>query len=165
MKSKITLFVCTPILLSLVVLLFVSNGRLYGQRTQTGTPEFARQRIEILRQTAKTLHDLAREPLPPNLPPSEQNEANRFSLWLKNASQRCYDLANRWQAALDSILRGRTNGLQRQVRSMAEMNMSFNLQYLDLQNKISHECRQFAMVTNIMKNKHDTAKNSINNIR
>ena len=51
------------------------------------------------------------------------------------------------------------------VRQMQEMQMSFNLQYLMLQNKISHENRQFTMVSNIMKNKHDTAKNSINNIR
>jgi arginine decarboxylase-like protein len=51
------------------------------------------------------------------------------------------------------------------TRQMQEMSMSFNLQYLMLQNKISHENRQFTMVSNIMKNKHDTAKNSINNIR
>jgi hypothetical protein len=45
------------------------------------------------------------------------------------------------------------------------MQMRFNLQYLMLQNKISQENRQFSMVSNIMRNKHDTAKNSINNIR
>ncbi len=49
--------------------------------------------------------------------------------------------------------------------NMQEMQMSFNLQYLMLQNKISHEDRQFSMVSNMIKNKHDTAKNSINNIR
>jgi hypothetical protein len=43
--------------------------------------------------------------------------------------------------------------------------MDFNLRYLELQNKISHENRQFSMVSNIIKNKHDTAKNSNNNIR
>ncbi|MGD2157713.1 MAG: hypothetical protein PVG32_12645 [Anaerolineales bacterium] len=51
------------------------------------------------------------------------------------------------------------------TKMIQEMQMSFNLQYLMLQNKISHENRQFTMVSNIMKNKHDTAKNSINNIR
>jgi hypothetical protein len=49
--------------------------------------------------------------------------------------------------------------------NMQEMQMSFNLQYLMLENKISHENRQFSMVSNMIKNKHDTAKNSINNIR
>lgn len=51
------------------------------------------------------------------------------------------------------------------ARRIREMQASFNLQYLMLQNSISHENRQFSMVSGIMKNKHDTAKNSINNIR
>jgi hypothetical protein len=69
----------------------------------------------------------------------------------------------------DSARRARSNGateaLFAAIKQMQEMQMSFNLQYLMLQNKISHENRQFSMVSNIMKNKHDTAKNSINNIR
>jgi len=58
-----------------------------------------------------------------------------------------------------------TGQLFKAIEQMQKMQMSFNLQYLMLQNKISHENRQFSMVSNIMKNKHDTAKNSINNIR
>jgi hypothetical protein len=50
-------------------------------------------------------------------------------------------------------------------KALAEMEMSFNLQYLMLQNKISHENRQFSMISNTMQNKHDTARNSINNVR
>ena len=51
------------------------------------------------------------------------------------------------------------------TREMLEMQMGFNLQYLTLQNQIAHQNRQYSMVSNIMKNKHDTAKNSINIIR
>jgi hypothetical protein len=51
------------------------------------------------------------------------------------------------------------------VQAPAEMDQGFNLQYLMLQNKISQENRQFSMVSNIIKDKHDTAKNAINNIR
>jgi hypothetical protein len=58
-----------------------------------------------------------------------------------------------------------TDKLFEASKDMQEMQMSFSLQYLLLQNKISHENRQFSMISNIMKNKHDTAKNSINNIR
>lgn len=43
--------------------------------------------------------------------------------------------------------------------------MSFNLQYRSLQNQMAHENRQYAMVSHIMKTKHDTAKNAINNVR
>ena len=42
--------------------------------------------------------------------------------------------------------------------------MSFNLQYLQLQNSMQNENRQFTMVSNIMKTKHDTAKNTISNV-
>jgi hypothetical protein len=48
---------------------------------------------------------------------------------------------------------------------LADMQMSGDLQYLQLQQDMQHENRQFTMVSNIMKVKHDTAKSSINNIR
>ena len=51
------------------------------------------------------------------------------------------------------------------VQRVRELQTSYNLQYLMLQNVIAHESRQFSMVSNIMKTKHDTAKNAINNIR
>jgi hypothetical protein len=59
---------------------------------------------------------------------------------------------------------GKMNELFKAIGEMSEMQMSFNLQYLMLQNKISQENRQFSMVSNIRKNKHDTTKNSINNV-
>ena len=51
------------------------------------------------------------------------------------------------------------------TKTMQEMQMSFNLQYLELQQQMQDENRRFTMISNIMKTKHDTAKNSINNIR
>ena len=51
------------------------------------------------------------------------------------------------------------------TRNMQEMQMSFNLQYLALQSQMQHENRSFTTVSNIMKTKHDTVKNSISNIR
>ena len=48
---------------------------------------------------------------------------------------------------------------------MQEMNMSFNLQYLQLQQDMQAQNRQFTLVSNIMKVKHDTAKAAINNVR
>jgi len=48
---------------------------------------------------------------------------------------------------------------------MQKANRSFNLQYLALQQKMQDESRRFTLLSNIMKTKHDTAKNSISNIR
>lgn len=51
------------------------------------------------------------------------------------------------------------------TQQMQETQMSFNLQYLQLQNQMQNENRQYTAVSNILKAKHDTVKNSINNIR
>lgn len=82
-------------------------------------------------------------------------------------SQRRYEHLSRLATGLIGLVRSGApqSQLLQASQRIAEMQMSFNLQYLMLMNKISHENRQFSMVSNIMKNKHDTAKNSINNIR
>ena len=58
-----------------------------------------------------------------------------------------------------------TDKLFKAVREMQEMDQSFNLQYLTLQQNMQQENRQFTLVSNIMKTKHDTAKKAINNVR
>lgn len=46
-----------------------------------------------------------------------------------------------------------------------ETNMSFNQQYLQLQDPMQQENRAFTVVSNVMSQKHDTAANTIGNIR
>lgn len=50
-------------------------------------------------------------------------------------------------------------------REMMEMNQSFNMQYLGLQQEMQAENRKFTALSNIMKTRHDTAKNAISNVR
>jgi hypothetical protein len=57
------------------------------------------------------------------------------------------------------------NQMMSATRQMAEFQASFNLQYLQLQEKIQIDSRQFNLVSNIMKTKHDAAKNALNNVR
>ncbi len=51
------------------------------------------------------------------------------------------------------------------TKQMQETQMSFNLQYLQLQNSMQNENRQYTTVSNVLKTKHDIVKNSISNIR
>ena len=120
---------------------------------------FAVKRIAALGRTSRDLAALAAEPTPPGLTAEQVKALEAYNRWLASAGARSKALADKWQHALDAIHE------IPETRQMQEMNQSFNLQYLMLQNKISQENRQFSMVSNIMKNKHDTAKNSINNIR
>lgn len=55
--------------------------------------------------------------------------------------------------------------LMQATKNLQETQMSFNLQYLQLQNSMQNENRQFTMVSNVMKTKHATAKNIISNIK
>lgn len=57
------------------------------------------------------------------------------------------------------------NNMMSATKQMAEFQASFNLQYLQLQEKIQIDTRQFNLVSNIMKTKHDAAKNALNNVR
>jgi hypothetical protein len=60
----------------------------------------------------------------------------------------------------------RPSGLSSQpMKNLVEFQASFNLQYLQLQEKIQQDNRQFNLVSNIMKTKHDAAKNALNNIK
>ncbi len=55
--------------------------------------------------------------------------------------------------------------LDQAIEDMTKMSQSFNIQYLDLQKQMQDENRRYTLVSNIMKTKHDTAKNAINNVR
>ena len=49
--------------------------------------------------------------------------------------------------------------------TLDQVQMSFNMQYLQLQAQMQHENRLYSAVSAIMKTKHDTVKNAISNIR
>jgi len=51
------------------------------------------------------------------------------------------------------------------AKQMQETQMSFNLQYLQLQSQMQQENRSYTAISNILKARHDTVKNSISNIR
>lgn len=51
------------------------------------------------------------------------------------------------------------------TKQMQETQMSFDLQYLQLQSQMQSQNRSYSAVSNVMQLKHDTVKNSIGNIR
>ena len=50
------------------------------------------------------------------------------------------------------------------TRTLQAQAQSFNLQYLQLQESLQRESREFTAVSNVMKVRHDTAKSAIQNI-
>lgn len=50
------------------------------------------------------------------------------------------------------------------TRALQMQSQSFNLQYLELQEMLQRETREFTAISNVMKVKHDAAKAAIGNI-
>ncbi|MEM6994666.1 MAG: hypothetical protein AAF721_29395 [Myxococcota bacterium] len=55
--------------------------------------------------------------------------------------------------------------LSKATAALAKLDKAYNLQHLQLQQDMQAQNRQFTLVSNIMKTRHDTAKNAISNIR
>jgi len=66
---------------------------------------------------------------------------------------------------VDALADDVTTALMEATQQMQESQMSFNMQYLQLQSQMQNENRSYTAVSNIMKTKHDTVKNTISNIR
>jgi len=79
-------------------------------------------------------------------------------MWLKSSSEEIDDLLQKTEVAQRS-------GLMEGTKAMQEMDQSFNLHYLNLQQNMAQENRQFTMVPNIMKAKHKKAREAIDKVR
>lgn len=119
-----------------------------------------KKRVEILKSTSRTLHELSRAPAPRNLTSTQQKEVAKYNEWLETSSADLTQLAKQGEDLL-----GSGTELMQATKAMQEMNQTFNLQYLKLQEDMQAQNRQFTLVSNIMKVKHDTAKSAINNVR
>ncbi len=97
------------------------------------------RRVEhLLRQSSELAAAAALKPAG-KLSEKDQRTVEAFDRWLRMQSSKARTLAQFGQKA-----------------TAADMQMSFNLQYLELQSPMQND---------MMKEKHDTAKNSIGNIR
>jgi hypothetical protein len=68
-------------------------------------------------------------------------------------------------SAATSAADGASEGdLLEATRTLQQEARTFNLQYLQLQEQMQRESREFTAVSNVMKVKHDSAKSAINNI-
>jgi hypothetical protein len=109
-----------------------------------------RERVASLRQLSGDLKRAAA--LDPGATPqtaADQQALASYNQWLNSRSTEASNLAAQGQRAL----------------AQADLQMSFNMQYLALQSKVQQESRRYTTLSNVMKTKHDTAKNSISNMR
>jgi len=112
-------------------------------------------RIKMLKETRKILHKLSNQSGPRGVSTLEKAELKRYDSWLSMACKEIENLS-KFGEKLHRL---------RDSPGVGEMQESFNLQYLQLQQNMQQQNRQFTMVSNIMKVKHDTAQAVIRNMR
>ncbi len=106
---------------------------------------------------------------PKSMPPANLEGLDKAARGHFEAAASSGKLFESLSAKVDEVARlaesGDAEALTSATKEMQEMNQSFNLQYLQLQQNMQAENRQFTLISNIMKTKHDTAKAAIQNIR
>ncbi len=94
------------------------------------------------------------------------------TIWKREAQQLGTATAD-WKKKLDAFERRldeidvapTPRDLAAATKESQQLTQGFSLRYLNLQQNMQQENRQYTMVSNVMKVRHDTAKAAINNIR
>ncbi|MBZ5548150.1 MAG: hypothetical protein LAO22_09405 [Acidobacteriia bacterium] len=150
-------------LLLIPFLLLLIHEVLPAQRKPAGAPMVIRSRGDLTQAVGQIQDDLAALDKSHH---AYQEAAEKLAALYSNLASKADAVAKAGAA----VKPGKSdpsavNALLEATRQMQETQMSFNLQYLQLQNQMQNENRSYTAVSNILKTKHDTVKNSINNIR
>lgn len=117
------------------------------------------ERVLRLRQTREQFLAAASAPLPDGLSAEQRVEAKRYMVWLRVCAVHMEELA----------AKGDGGGSQAQLldvtKAMQGTQEAFNRQYLQLQDSMQNENRQYAAASTFLKSTHDSVKNSISNLR
>lgn len=115
---------------------------------KTPLDQCTRDRTAALKAQSKSFTAAYRMKPAASLTEEDKAKVQNFDRWLRRQSDLTRELAERGPASTTKT-----------------MQQSFNQQYMALQNQMQRESRQFTTISNIMKTKHDTAKNAIANVR
>ena len=146
-----------PLILVAAFVIFAHN-ELLSQRTQ---PVINTQGVEKQYQELQSdIQQLAKQ----------QEELGRLMKLYAEKQKQVLDKAASLEKTYDSAIGAAAGGdsqshLLQATKEMQDTQMSFNRQYLLLQQQMQQENRSYTAVSNIMKSKHDTVKNSISNVR
>jgi len=136
-----------------------------GSRVQGASPtpkSLVKERVAKLRRTAASLRREANSPLPRGLHGSDLAEARRYNDWLRTSANRLDTLAAKGESILGM---GGVKNARSQVSPAVVDQQSFDSQFLQLQSDMQNYNQMQTAVSNVMKTKHDTVKNSISNLR
>ena len=138
--------------LRIVMLFLIPGVTAIAQQTRPASTADPR------REAAQAIADsLARLP--------ELEAVNASMVQSNSELSRMYAALSHKIADAQRLAEGNPTSAQDQLKQLQEMTTTFNVQYVRLQEKMQQLSQQFSVLSNIMKTKHDTAKNAIGNIR
>jgi hypothetical protein len=84
----------------------------------------------------------------------------------RDAAEKLSALYAELSRKVDAVVKAQPGAaMQAAVKELQQAQATFNLQYQQLQQRMQNENRQYTTISNVLKTKHDTVKNSINNVR
>jgi hypothetical protein len=115
---------------------------------------------------SRLLRQLSSQRPDSQLAAADVQQLSRFNQWLRTAADRADALAESGAKAVPQPSTGNSSqSLMSATQQMQEMQMSFNLQYLQLQQALQDESRQYAAASNLMKSRQDTVNGILANLK
>jgi hypothetical protein len=161
MHSRVSMRIAVA---AMLVALGAPTVSLAQTKSAAGATALAARRVQQLRTAAKVLKRLSTEAVPASLPKAKAAEVRKYHQWLARAQGRLATLGATWEQEVQRI-KAACGQPAACAAKLEAANQQLGLQYLRLQNTLERENRSFTIVAAVMKATHDTAKNTINNLR
>jgi hypothetical protein len=125
-----------------------------------------RTRVASLKALSRQLRELAAKRPDSHLSAADVQQITRLDQWLRTTADRADAVAQLGAKAAPQQSQGSSSSdLMQATQQMQEEQMSFNLQYLMLQENMQNDSRQYTAVSNIAKTKQDTLKGIVANMK
>ncbi len=122
-----------------------------------------KQQLKKIEITITQLRKLLSQPIPKNLTKKEKKEWQRHSAWLKKSIQRINKFQQQHKGP--KVYSKSNKSTKITDKNMQQSQMNFNAQLLALQNALQQESRRYQTLSNASKTRHQTAMNSIRNMK
>jgi len=124
------------------------------------------QQKEKITANLVTLKKIAKEKAPASLNRKEKKQWKELSEWLESVIQTYSQKEKSLNAVIsDSKKLAKKNSDTRSQENMLEQMNQMNMEFLQLQNSMQMESRQFNTVSNALKVRHDAAQAAIRNMK
>lgn len=128
-------------------------------RADSATKLQVTERVARLKQTRDQFLAAAAAPLPDGLSAEQRVEAKRYMVWLRVCAAHMEALAAEGDGGASQA---QSLDVSTEMRAAQE---AFNRQYLEMQDSMQNENRQYVAAATLLKSTHDSVRKSISNLR